>query len=93
MEAAQLHHRLRCLLLNMKKLKILLRICTFNLKFNKKESERRLILSKLLIKTKTNSLTNEWNSYPVLKLFKGNFMVELGYDENDEWDAHLMYRF
>ena len=46
-----------------------------------------------LIKTKTNSLTNEWNSYPVLKLFKGNFMVELGYDENDEWDAHLMYRF
>lgn len=47
----------------------------------------------ILIKTKRNSLTNEWNSYPVLKLFKGNFMVELGYDENDEWDAHLMYRF
>lgn len=47
----------------------------------------------LMIKTKENSLNNEWSTYPVLKFFKGNMLVEFGYNSKTKWDAHLMYRF
>ena len=47
----------------------------------------------ILIKTKVNSLTNKTSTYPVLKFFKGNFLIELGYNSKTEWDTHLMYRF
>ena len=47
----------------------------------------------LMIKSKHNSLSNEWNTFPVLKFFKGNFLVEFGYDSQADWDIHLMYRF
>lgn len=47
----------------------------------------------LTVKSKKNTLFSGWSTYPVLKLFKGNFLLELGYDHQAEWDAHLMYRF
>ena len=47
----------------------------------------------LMIKTKKNSLNNDWSTYPVLKLFKGNSLIEFGYNNKTEWDAHYMYRF
>ena len=27
------------------------------------------------------------------KFFKGNILMEIGYHEKTNWDAHLMYRF
>ena len=47
----------------------------------------------IMIKAKENSLQNKWSTYPVLKFFKGNVLVEFGYGEKTEWDVHLMYRF
>ena len=47
----------------------------------------------IMIKAKENSLENKWSTYPVLKFFKGNVLVEFGYGEKTEWDVHLMYRF
>ena len=29
----------------------------------------------------------------MLKFFKGNVLLELGYDKKTDWDIHLMYRF
>ena len=47
----------------------------------------------IMIKAKENSLENKWSTYPVLKFFKGNVLMEFGYGEKTEWDVHLMYRF
>jgi hypothetical protein len=47
----------------------------------------------LMLKSKKNTLTNEWQTYPVLKFFKGDFLVEFGYDSKINWDVHMMYRF
>ena len=47
----------------------------------------------IMVKTQKNSLTKNWSTYPVLKLFKGNALIELGYDDKTEWDLHLIYRF
>ena len=47
----------------------------------------------IMLKTKTNSARGGWSTYPVLKFFKGDFLMELGYSERTRWDAHLMYRF
>ncbi|MFL2709784.1 MAG: hypothetical protein ACJ0FM_01725 [Gammaproteobacteria bacterium] len=47
----------------------------------------------IMIKAKENSLENKWSTYPVLKFFKGDVLVEFGYGEKTEWDVHLMYRF
>ena len=47
----------------------------------------------IMLKSKKDSIKDEWNSYPVLKFFKGNFLIELGHDDDLELDAHLMYRF
>ena len=47
----------------------------------------------IMIKAKDNSLENKWSTYPVLKFFKGNVLMEFGYGEKTEWDVHLMYRF
>ena len=46
-----------------------------------------------MIKTKKNSLNDDWYTYPVLKFFKGNVLIEFGYNDETEWDAHFMYRF
>jgi len=47
----------------------------------------------IMLKTKENSLDDKWSTYPVLKFFKGNSLVEFGYNNKTEWDVHLMYRF
>jgi hypothetical protein len=47
----------------------------------------------IMLKSKKNSLENKWSTYPVLKFFKGNILMEIGYHEKTNWDAHLMYRF
>jgi len=40
-----------------------------------------------------DDLTSNWDTYPVLKFFKGNALVEFGYSDTSNWDIHLMYRF
>ena len=47
----------------------------------------------LMLKSKKNTITNEWQTYPVLKFFKGDFLIEFGYDSKTNWDVHMMYRF
>ena len=47
----------------------------------------------LMVKTKKNSLNNKQITYPLIKFFKGNVLLELGYDKKTDWDIHLMYRF
>ena len=47
----------------------------------------------VMLKSKKNSLTEKWSTYPVLKLFKGNSLIEIGYNNITNWDVHLMYRF
>jgi len=47
----------------------------------------------LMLKSQKNGLTGSWDTYPVLKLFKGNALIELGYSDSSQWDVHLMYRF
>ena len=47
----------------------------------------------LMLKTKKTSIKDKRSSYPVLKFFKGNTLLEFGYNNKTEWDIHLMYRF
>ena len=48
----------------------------------------------LTLKTKRNTLLGDGTTtYPVLKFFKGNFFIELGYSDTADEDIHLMYRF
>ena len=47
----------------------------------------------IMIKSKKNSLKSDWKTYPVLKFFKGDFLVEIGYESDLDWDIHMMYRF
>ena len=47
----------------------------------------------VMLKSKKNSLSADWATYPVLKFFKGDFLVEIGYDSDLDWDIHMMYRF
>lgn len=47
----------------------------------------------LMIKTKKNTAADGWDTYPVLKLFWGSTLVEVGYSKQSKWDAMLVYRF
>ena len=47
----------------------------------------------LMLKCKKNTLFGSWSTYPLIRLFKGNVFAELGYSDQFQWDAHLMYRF
>ena len=47
----------------------------------------------VMVKSKKNDLLESWSTFPVLKFFKGNFLIEFGYNNKTEWDSHLMYRF
>ena len=49
----------------------------------------------IMVKSKNNTLTDEWSTYPVLRFFKGSAFLEVGYDPKGEgeWDIHVMYRF
>ena len=47
----------------------------------------------LMVKSKKNSINNKQVTYPVVKFFRGNLLLELGYDKKTEWDIHLIFRF
>ena len=47
----------------------------------------------VMVKSKKNDLLGSWSTFPVLKFFKGNFLIEFGYNSKTEWDSHVMYRF
>ena len=47
----------------------------------------------LMLKTKKTSVKDKRSSYPALKFFKGNTLLEFGYNNKTDWDIHLMYRF
>ncbi|MAA53982.1 MAG: hypothetical protein CMK43_02200 [Porticoccaceae bacterium] len=47
----------------------------------------------VMLKSKKNSLDNKWSTYPVLKFFKGNTLMEIGYHRRTNLDFHVMYRF
>lgn len=47
----------------------------------------------LLLKTTRNTVSDQWDTYPVLKIFKGSAMLEIGYSRQSDLDLHLMYRF
>jgi hypothetical protein len=47
----------------------------------------------IMLKSKKNSLISNWETFPVLKFFKGNFLIEIGYDSDIDWDIQMMYRF
>ena len=47
----------------------------------------------IMVKTKRNSVADEWSTFPLIRLFKGDVMLELGHNGETSWDAHLMYRF
>ena len=46
----------------------------------------------IMVKSKKNSFSDDWSTFPVLKFFKGNFLIEFGYNDETEWDSHIMYR-
>ena len=46
----------------------------------------------LMIKAKRNTINDNWETYPFIKLFTGDYMVEIG-NKNSHWDLHLMARF
>ena len=46
----------------------------------------------IMVKSKKNILSENWSTFPVLKFFKGNFLIEFGYNDETEWDSHIMYR-
>jgi hypothetical protein len=47
----------------------------------------------LMIKSKHDSRTDKWNTYPVIKFFKGDYLLEFDVDENNEPDIHFTIRF
>jgi len=47
----------------------------------------------LMVKTRKSSLTKNTSTYPILKFFSGDALIEVGYDNRTNWDLHLMYRF
>ena len=47
----------------------------------------------IMLKTRKNSLEDKWSTYPVLRFFKGDALIEFGYNKRTQWDVHLMYRF
>ena len=46
----------------------------------------------IMMKSKKNSLSENWSTFPVLKFFKCIFLIEFGYNDETEWDSHIMYR-
>ena len=47
----------------------------------------------MMLKSKENSLTNDKQFYPILKFFKGDSLLEIGYDNEKKLDFHFVQRF
>ena len=45
-----------------------------------------------MIKAKKETINNNWDIYPFVKIFKGDFLLEIG-TKNSHWDIHYMLRF
>jgi|TARA_Y100000992_G_scaffold257619_1_gene191503 hypothetical protein len=46
----------------------------------------------IMLKTKKDTLNNIWETYPFVKFFKGDVLIEIGY-KSSHWDVHYMMRF
>lgn len=46
----------------------------------------------IMLKTKKDTINNNWEIYPFIKLFKGDILIEMG-TKNSHWDVHYMFRF
>ena len=46
----------------------------------------------VMLKSKKNSFTTEYSTYPFLRFFKGNTLLEFGYNDKTNWDMHLVHR-
>jgi hypothetical protein len=47
----------------------------------------------IMLKTAKNSITDITSTYPYLKFFKGDNLLEVGYNGKTNWDFHFMHRF
>ena len=45
-----------------------------------------------MVKSKRTSSADDWNTYPTLRFFKGDYFLEVGVDENEKLDLHFMVR-
>ena len=46
----------------------------------------------IMLKTKKDTLNNIWETYPFVKFFKGDVLIEIGY-KSSHWNVHYMMRF
>lgn len=46
----------------------------------------------IILKTKKDTINNNWETYPVFKFFKGDSLIEVS-TKNSHWDIHYMIRF
>ena len=45
-----------------------------------------------MVKAKKDTIKNNWETYPFIKFFKGDSLVEIG-AKDSHWDIHYMLRF
>ena len=46
----------------------------------------------VMVKAKKDTIKNNWETYPFMKFFKGDSLIEIG-AKNSHWDIHYMLRF
>ena len=46
----------------------------------------------IMLKAKKNTINNNWEIYPFIKLFQGDFLIEVG-SKNSHWDVHFIIRY
>ena len=46
----------------------------------------------IMLKSKEDTRDDKWKTYPFIKLFQGDFLLEVGSKES-HWDLHFMKRF
>ena len=46
----------------------------------------------VMLKAKKNTINNNWEVYPFIKLFRGDFLIEVG-SKNSHWDVHFIIRY
>ena len=47
----------------------------------------------IMAKIKRDPFNGDWQVYPVLKLYQGDLLIEMGYSQKTHWDLHFMVRF
>ncbi|MDA7841959.1 hypothetical protein N9A38_04180 [Gammaproteobacteria bacterium] len=46
----------------------------------------------VMLKAKKNTINNNWEIYPFIKLFQGDFLIEVG-SKNSHWDVNFIIRY